>query len=281
MLLALIAGMMGPGRLVAGGRRKLERGWLILTGGLVNVGGYYLRMESKGEGRPVVVMDSGLNQPRITWGRVPAEVATFTRVVVYDRAGLGESNPGPTPRTSQQIVKELHQLLVHAGIPGPYVLVGHSFGGLNIRLYASQYPNEVAGMVLVDASHEDEYSRLAAIMPAQEREAYLLHEGGRNYERVDLLASAAEVRAGGTLKTMPLIVLTAGHNKWAGAGTAKARVRAELQSSLASLVPGARQTIAHESDHFIQQDEPQLVVEAIRTVVSAAMGKSEGRLTAR
>jgi pimeloyl-ACP methyl ester carboxylesterase len=278
--ISLMAGIIGPHRLVAGGWRKIERGWLVLTGGLVNIGGYYLRIESKGEGRPVVVMDAGLNQPRSTWGRVPAEVATFTRVVTYDRAGLGESNPGTTPRTSQQIVKELHQLLKRAGISGPYVLVGHSFGGLNVRLYASHYPEEVIGMVLIDASHEDEYSRLAAIMPPQERETYLLHEGGENYERVNLLASAEQLRTAGPLKSMPLIVISAGQNEWAGLGTPKERVRTELQSSLACLIPGATQTIARKSGHFVQQHEPELVVNAIRTVVSAALKKSDDRSTA-
>jgi pimeloyl-ACP methyl ester carboxylesterase len=276
---ALMGGIVGPHRLVAGGLRKIERGWLVLTGGLVNIGGYYLRIESKGKGSPVVVMDAGLNQPRSSWGRVPAEVAAFTRVVIYDRAGLGESNPGPAPRTSEQIVKELNHLLRQAGIPGPYVLVGHSFGGLNVRLYASRYPGEVVGMVLVDASHEDEYTRLAAIMPSEERETYLLHEGGGNHEGVNLLASAEELRSAGTLKSMPLIVISAGQNKWAGSGTPMERVRTELQSSLIRLIPGATQIIAHKSDHFVQYDEPDLIVDAIRRVVSAALKRSDDRPT--
>jgi pimeloyl-ACP methyl ester carboxylesterase len=83
----------------------------------------------------------------------------FARVCSYDRAGMAWSAPGVQPRTSQQIVKELHTLLGNAGVQAPYVLVGHSLAGINMQLYASQYPNEVAGMVLVDSSHENQFSR--------------------------------------------------------------------------------------------------------------------------
>src|SRR5262249_27238841 len=82
VLVALVIGILGPKRAIAGGARRLERGWLILTGGLVNVDGHYLRVESRGKGRPTVVMDAGLNQPRNSWGRVTAAVATFTRVII-------------------------------------------------------------------------------------------------------------------------------------------------------------------------------------------------------
>lgn len=120
-------------------------------GTLVDVGGYTLHLISMGEGSPTVVLDSGLGHTSLIWSLVQPEVATFSRVCSYDRAGYGWSDPGPLPRTSQQIIKELHTLLAQAHIPGPYVLVGHSFGGLNMYLYAVQYPEEVAGLVLIDA----------------------------------------------------------------------------------------------------------------------------------
>jgi pimeloyl-ACP methyl ester carboxylesterase len=132
-------------------------------GKLVDVGGYRLHIyctgECPSEGSPTVVMDFGLGGWSSTWNLVQAEVAKFTRVCAYDRAGYAWSDPSPTPRTSQQIVKELHTLLTNAGIEDPYVLVGHSFSGLSARLFASQYPDEVVGIVLVDAINENMYSR--------------------------------------------------------------------------------------------------------------------------
>lgn len=131
-------------------------------GKLVDIGGYRLHIHCSGEGKPTVVIDSGLGDFSLGWSLVQPEVAKFTRVCTYDRAGYGWSDSGPKPRTSQQVVKELHTLLVNAGVEGPYVLVGHSGGGLNVRLYASQYPGEVVGMVLVDPAHEESWSRFPA-----------------------------------------------------------------------------------------------------------------------
>jgi pimeloyl-ACP methyl ester carboxylesterase len=126
-------------------------------GELVDVGGYSLHLYCTGEpGAPTVVMDSGLGGTVLDWQLVQSEVAKFARVCTYDRAGMGWSEAGSQPRTSQQIVRELHALLGNAGVEGPYVLVGHSFGGTNMQVYASQYPDEVAGMILVDSALEDE-----------------------------------------------------------------------------------------------------------------------------
>ena len=131
-------------------------------GQLVDVGGYRLHINCIGEGTPTVVMESGCGGSSLDWCFVQPAVAQFTRACTYDRAGYGWSDPGPTPRVGQRVVSELHALLTKAGIEGPYVLVGHSLGGLYIRLYASQYPDEAAGMVLVDTTHEDLISRLSS-----------------------------------------------------------------------------------------------------------------------
>jgi pimeloyl-ACP methyl ester carboxylesterase len=120
-------------------------------GRLVDVGGYRLHLTTAGAGKPTVVMDAGLGHFSLIWSLVQKEVATFTHVCTYDRAGYAWSDRGPQPRTSSQIVRELHTLLANGGIMGPYILVGHSFGGLNMYLYACQYPDEVAGLILVDA----------------------------------------------------------------------------------------------------------------------------------
>ncbi|WP_439566518.1 alpha/beta fold hydrolase [Gloeocapsopsis crepidinum] len=126
-------------------------------GELVDIGGFCLHLNCVGQGTPTVVMDAGGGASSITWGLVPSEIAKFTRVCTYDRAGLGWSDPNPRiSRTSQQSVDELHSLLTKAGINPPYILVGHSLGGVNMRLYASQYPEDVVGLVLVDSSHENQ-----------------------------------------------------------------------------------------------------------------------------
>jgi pimeloyl-ACP methyl ester carboxylesterase len=141
-------------------------------GQLVDVGGYRLHIFCLGEGSPTVIVDAGLGDFSNSWGLVQREIAGFTRICTYDRAGYGWSDPpGPGPRTSRQIAGELHALLEQAGIAGPYVLVGHSFGGLNVRLYASLYPAEVAGVVLVDASHEDQLTRMPAAYTQLERQS--------------------------------------------------------------------------------------------------------------
>jgi pimeloyl-ACP methyl ester carboxylesterase len=125
-----------------------------------------LSIDCRGQGSPTVILDSGLGVPAIGWNPVQTEVAKFARVCSYDRAGYGWSDASSAPRTSMQIVKELHALLEAAGEKGPYILVGHSFGGYNVRVYNGQYPNDVAGMVLVDASHEDQNDRMSPALQA-------------------------------------------------------------------------------------------------------------------
>ena len=129
-------------------------------GQLVDIGSYRVHLYCAGEGTPAVVLESGLAGPALQWTLVQSELTKTTRVCSYDRAGLGWSDVGPTPRTGKQMVSELHAVLTGAGIDGPYVLVGHSLGGFIVRLYAHQYPNEVAGLVLVAAGHEYDNSRM-------------------------------------------------------------------------------------------------------------------------
>jgi len=118
----------------------------------VNIGGRTLNIYCSGEGSPAVVFDSGGNQPGYSWALVQPEVAKATRACWYDRAGYGWSDPAPHPRSSADIADDLQKLLRAAGVPPPYVLVGHSFGGFNVRVFAARNPGEVAGMVLVDSA---------------------------------------------------------------------------------------------------------------------------------
>lgn len=125
----------------------------------VDVGGYSLHINCTGEGSPTVVVDAGNADFSLSWQGIQPEAARFTRICTYDRAGYGWSDPSPKPRTARVMAEELHMLLSNAGIEPPYVLVGHSLGGYNVRIFADLYPDEVAGMMLVDAGHEDQLKR--------------------------------------------------------------------------------------------------------------------------
>src|SRR6188472_3223117 len=125
-------------------------------GQLVDIGGYRLHLWCTGSGTPAVILDNGLGGSSAGWGFVQPDVARFTRVCSYDRAGMGYSDPGPSPRTARRIASELNELLARSGMPGPVVLVGESIAGFTVRVFASDHPERAAGLVLVDASHEDQ-----------------------------------------------------------------------------------------------------------------------------
>jgi pimeloyl-ACP methyl ester carboxylesterase len=127
-------------------------------GEMVDVGGYSLHINCVGQGSLTVVLDGGSGEMSASWVLVQQEVSGTTRVCSYDRAGMGWSEMGPEPRDAKQISSELHTLLSKSGIEGPYVLVGHSFGGLYMQTYAARYPDEVAGVALVDSSQPDQFS---------------------------------------------------------------------------------------------------------------------------
>ena len=124
-------------------------------GKLIDIGGYRLHLNCAGKGDPTVVLIPGGGDFSFDWALVQPDVSHFTRVCSYDFAGFAWSDPGPVPRTMRQDALELHTLLKNAGIKGRYVLVGHSLGGLLSRVYAAEYPSEIAGIVLVDSTHED------------------------------------------------------------------------------------------------------------------------------
>src|SRR5512145_1682822 len=128
-------------------------------GNLIDVGGFKMHISCMGEGSPTVILETLSGGTSSYWGWVQPEVAKTTRVCVYDRAGRGWSEPDSEPITLARTVRNLHTLLTNASIPGPYVLVGHSIGGIYVRQFAADYPKEVVGMVLVDASHPDQFER--------------------------------------------------------------------------------------------------------------------------
>lgn len=275
--------------------------------GLVDIGGgRRLWLECRGHGSPTVLLESGSGDNADVWDTIALEsdagamavlpgVAAFTRVCAYDRPGTAldadhpsRSDPVPMPRTAADAVADLHALIDGAGIPGPYVLVGHSLGGIIVRLYAATYPHEIAGLVLVDASHEEQYVRFQAALTAEQwadlqQQAQAGLDDNPASERMDFDASFAQLRAAAAthpLPPLPLVVLTHGDATsvivspevqsvlppdfpW----DALEAVSQELQDELAALVPGARHVIATKSGHYIQVQQPELVIEAIRQVV--------------
>jgi len=178
VVLALLAGAGAVYQAAATGRAQRAQ---PAPGAMVDVGGYRLHIACVGQGGPTVVLDAALGNMSAHWARVQQEVATTTRVCAYDRAGLGWSEPGPGPRDAAHITSELHTLLGNAGIPGPYIMVGHSFGGLYTQLYAARYPEQVAGAVLVESSHPQQFTRLP--------------DGPQNYEMARRLYTVAPVLA--------------------------------------------------------------------------------------
>ncbi len=126
-------------------------------GRLVDVGGYRLHLLGSGSGSPTVIFESALGATCLTWALVQSEVARFTATVSYDRAGCGWSDPGPMPRSAEQILEELRLLLRRGSLEPPYLLVGHSYGGLTVRLFAHRYPDEVAGALLLDPADPEQW----------------------------------------------------------------------------------------------------------------------------
>jgi pimeloyl-ACP methyl ester carboxylesterase len=242
---------------------------------MVSVGGYRLHVNCAGKtllGSPTVVMDAGGFDSSVTWNLVQPGIAQFTRVCVYDRAGLGKSERRPTGSyTSQEIVKDLHNLIVNAHIAPPFVVVGHSFGGMNVRLYASQFPDEVVGMVLVDSVHEDEMDRWMAMMPAEIKKQLPASDEGF---RKRLAVSESEIRRANWRSDIPLIILTHGKVSPDDYGipsmAAKGeQLRLEMQNALARLSSRSKHIIAEKSGHYIQRDQPELVIDAVRQVVES------------
>jgi pimeloyl-ACP methyl ester carboxylesterase len=142
-------------------------------GRLVSIGTHRLHLHCAGEGRPAVVFDAALGASSLSWSLVHPQVARFTRACVYDRAGFGWSEGGPMPRTAARIADELHQLLQQGGVPPPYVLVGHSFGGLVVRMVAARHPDEVAGVILIEPAIPEDW-----VQPADDQRA-LMQRGTR------------------------------------------------------------------------------------------------------
>ena len=233
-----------------------------------------------------MVFESGIECGAASLANLAEAIQGFACTVIYDRAGSGQSDPAPTPRTAQDMANDLAALLAEAQIPAPYLLVGHSYAGLPLRLFATQHRSQVAGMVLLDASHPDQARRQIALLPPpapdepravtrmrNELEIERL-DPYCNSEAIDLVASAAQVQARGRLGELPLVVITAGRDEWEE-GFPPELTRAQevdwlaMQKELAALSDNSTHIIATESTHVIQECQPELVVDVIRRLVEA------------
>ncbi len=263
-------------------------------GKLVDIGGYKLHLHSTGQGGPAVILDAGLSGTSLGWILVQAEASKFTRVCSYDRAGYAWSGASSSKRTSQNIVEELHTLLHKAEIPGPYILVGHSFGGCNMLQFAARYPDETFGVILVDSVHEDlpaaastsaawllsaiGYQRLKGVsaeieqmfqpLPEPVRRAYMAQMNKTGYSRVvaqemeclpESLSDLRQVH----LQDKPLIVITAGIPPTGEEGN----IWGSLQKKLLAKSNRSKQKVAEQSDHMINHYQPKIIVDAIREMI--------------
>ncbi len=237
----------------------------------VDVGGYKLRTTEAGVGKPTVVLDCGFGDRLEVWDDVFNQVSRFAKVVAYDRAGLGKSDAGPDPRSFTQIATELHTMLRRANISPPYVLVGHSMGAADIRAFAYLFKAEVAGMVFVDPMNEKSWT----LVGEQERNAEIARQDAAvkdappgvqaewHFLKQESLNGFPQLTSFGKLPDVPMMLLVAGRDRpphW---------VQAVLEG-FGSWMAEAREAgivVTPEDSHYIQTDEPSLVVSAIRRVV--------------
>jgi pimeloyl-ACP methyl ester carboxylesterase len=260
------------------------------SGRLVDVGGYRLHLTCLGAGGPTVVIEYGWGDSSASWRRaVQPAVARTTRVCTYDRAGTGLSEAGPMPRTAWQFAQELHTLVQRAHVPGPYVLVGHSLGGATVRVFAHEYPAEVAGVVLIDSMSPRSATQSASAAPpattgqpsglslptlparlgvlrllagplgldpltVTPRAVQTTLDEGQG-----IAASLAQAGAVTTFGDLPLVVLSRGLDPdpdWQS-----------MQAEFLQLSTNSRQLIADTSGHNVQMDQPEAAVGAIVTMV--------------
>ena len=272
-------------------------------GRLIDLGAHRLHLWCSGQGSPAVMFDSGLGGTSFDWYAVLRDVSDFTTACAYDRAGMGYSDSGPSPRTSRRIAGELAQLVRRSETKLPIVLVGSSDGGLNMRVYASEHESHVAGLVLVDAAHEDQAAKFAAAGFPSEPPAFarlvpaaaalgVLRLAGRPFgprpeaepEPVRRFVQATVYRttryramldelthfseSADEVRTLrrPLTIPVV----VLSAGRSPIPdVTMPLQRDLLRLSPRSCQMVAAESGHDIAREAPDSVVRAIRVVIDA------------
>jgi pimeloyl-ACP methyl ester carboxylesterase len=256
-----------------------------LLDGKFDIGGYALHIVCNGQGSPTVLVEASFGDPgveSIHWTPIKEKIEATTRICFYDRAGLGSSDVAlGENRTSRDVVQDLHTLLARANVPGPYILVAHSISGYHIRVFAGQYPDEVAGLVLIDSSHPDQLAQVIKLLPPESPDEPEVIKQFRIFppaslpEKIDFYTSADQARAVKTLGDIPTVVLT--HSPtWRSPDLAPdiadkvEKLWEDLQNDLASLSSNSTHIIATKAGHFIHVDEPQLVIDAILKLIDEA-----------
>ncbi|PVM93239.1 alpha/beta hydrolase [Caulobacter radicis] len=260
-------------------------------------GGRMIRLDCQGQGAPTVVVDAGMGSASVedeAWRRIAARVSEATRICLSDRAGLGASDPAPRggPRTSADAAADLDAALRAAGVAPPYLLAGHSIGGLHAQVFAARYPERTAGLVLVSSTHPDQMTAWLATLPAAtpgeprsitDARGFLTQmprDPSLNPENLDFAASSAQARALQSLGDKPVVVAT--HSpKWRMVpelgeplAVELEAVTQDLQKRFLSLSSRSTQTIAPTAGHGLPHEDPGFVVEAILAGVRAVR---EGR----
>ena len=240
--------------------------------GSFDVGGRSLYLECVGEGSPTIVMEagSGGDHTVVVGCRSPG-CAAGNRTCTYDRANTGSSSQVSGNRTFGDVAADLHGLLDAAKIAPPYILVGHSLGGISMRLFASTYADEVEALILVDATPTTFVADACAVVDANQCDTFRSDFEAANNGGIDIAGSAAEISAAGPLRPMPVIVLAASDHGHDGFPTdLRQRFEAmwlERQSEVADSVDGGRlQAVA--SGHNVQAEQPDIVILAISTVAA-------------
>lgn len=183
--------------------------WLIIRPPLIDVGGYRLEARVKGTGNPTVVFETGFTGGIPLYWKLQDRIAEHTRTLVYERAGLGRSDPGPQPRSAEQMARDLHSLLAALDIRPPVVLVGHSAGGLFMRVFAHDYPADVAAMVFIDPATEASYERMRQSSPKDWQIMEKKLPEGLRRQWVALPASLDEARSAWPLPPVRYVMITA------------------------------------------------------------------------
>lgn len=230
---------------------------------------------SAGTGSPAVVFESGLGDGREAWKPLFADVGKFATVFAYDRSGYGDSRATVEDRSAREIVEELRALLKAAHVEPPYVLVGHSIGGLYANLFARMHPDEVAGVVLVDARPPDFSERCkaaGALVCAPPAWLMPFVGGGSLAEYKWAPKGMQQVRDAAPFPPVPLVVVTGTHKPFEG--KAFNDLWLETQAEMSRLSPYGRHVICDHCGHYVHQDDPALVVEAVRDVVERSRAAS-------
>ncbi|GAE36798.1 alpha/beta fold hydrolase [Halalkalibacter akibai] len=221
--------------------------------------------------KPTIIMDAGYNDWSKTWDPIIEQLASEAQVFMYDRAGLGKSEKTTRKRTSMEMVFELKELLKEANLQPPYLLVGHSYGGINIRLFASFFPDAVTGLVLIDTPTENYRTVLLPRFPNEFQKAYV-KQFGSEQAYVEFQESFEQVKKQPYLGDIPLVILSANQKQHY---TPEIQLLwHQLQEELLQLSSKSKLLIAEESGHYIHHDEPELVIGAIRSLIGDENQKS-------